>query len=883
MNNLRNTFMPLLLLIASCGEQENMDAQDELERGDNTSSLVLSSAEFAQTLKISHRLITNRVTEQCDKSKTAGACYEAELTLVPAGALGNNNWQIRFSNMSPIQMEESPLFDIEHINGDLHKIVPTSQFRGFEAGQTYSIKLRAGFWMLSQTDRMPNYYLVDHNNEAHVIASTVAKIDPETGLEILPHAVPLTQADSHFKRTPKDNTKPATAQWLYGENQPYYQQVNVSHSILPTPKSVKALRMAGNLDLSGGVTLETNDFDRKGLVAAIERFAYLGVKESDSGTPIILTKVDHLPDEGYQLSTSRSGIQILASTETGAFYGLQSIASLLDPTHHTVPFVAIEDEPRFEFRGMHIDVSRNFKSKSFIFAVLDQMAAYKLNKFHFHLADDEGWRVEIPGLPELTEVGAYRCHEPQESNCLLPQLGAGPDRGSEMNGYYTVDDYQQILQYARARHIQVIPSMDMPGHSRAAIRSMATRYRNLARIGQMEQARQYLLHDIEDATQYESIQFYNDNTLNACMDSSYDFIEKVVDELRILHQSADNPLTTYHIGADETAGAWVKSSACESLLKNNVMGISEAEDIAAYFIERVSQILAQRNIEAAGWNDGMGHTNPARMPKVVQSNAWSPLAWNGHVAAHEQTNRGWQLVLSSPDALYFDFPYEADADERGYYWGARRINSRKVFSMMPENLPAHAEYWLDREDNPYTADDTTKIDESGKVTQQPIKPGLRFHGIQGQLWSETVRTDNQALYMIFPRIYALAERAWHKADWELDYNYDGAVYSRNSGFFKVADQQQQAKDWQRFANHIAKKSLVKADSVGLFYRLPTPGAIIKDGKLLMNNAYPGLPMEFRVAGQDWQVYNNPVKVDGEVEVRTSTPDRKRKSRTLTVQ
>ncbi|MDC2889539.1 family 20 glycosylhydrolase [Psychrosphaera algicola] len=271
---------------------------------------------------------------------------------------------------------------------------------------------------------------------------------------------------------------------------------------------------------------------------------------------------------------------------------------------------------------------------------------------------------------------------------------------------------------------------------------MAARYSNLAKQGKLEQAKQYLLHDIEDTTQYESIQFYNDNTLNACMDSSYDFIGKVVDELQIMHAEAGNPLTKYHIGADETAGAWVESSACEALLKNNVMGISEAEDIAAYFVERVSQLLAKRNIEAAGWNDGMGHTNARRMPEVVQSNAWTPLFWGGHSAAHEQANRGWQLVVSSPDALYFDFPYEADANERGYYWAARRLNSRKVFSMMPENLPAHAEYWLDREENPYVADDTKKLNDDGTIKQQPMAKEFKFYGMQGQLWSETVRTDN---------------------------------------------------------------------------------------------------------------------------------------------
>ncbi|MDO6718155.1 family 20 glycosylhydrolase [Psychrosphaera sp. 1_MG-2023] len=880
---MKNVLHSAIILIATLAGATGCDSNSmSASSGASVGSEPISAKKFAAILDVKTRVITNRSTDECDKTKVDGLCYQAELVLTSPESFIERNWQIKFSNMSPVQQDSSELFDIVHINGDLHKLVPTEKFSGFKAGEVYVIPFQAGFWALSQTDRMPNYYLVDSTDNAFLIESTVPKVDVETGLEILPHVVPLSLDDKHFKRTPADNTSPATAEWLFQENNQFYENVDVTYSILPTPKSIKAPRMAGNLDLTRGIAIEVNGIELSGIEAAIERLAYLGVEQAEDGLKVVLTKAAGLSLEGYQLATTRSGIEIVASTEVGAFYGLQSIASLLDPNSLTVPFIVIEDEPRFEFRGMHIDVSRNFKSKEFILSVLDQMAAYKLNKFHFHLADDEGWRVAIPGLPELTDVGAFRCHEATEKNCLLPQLGVGPNRDSKMNGYYSFEDYKEILAYAAKRHIQVIPSMDMPGHSRAAIKSMAVRYSNLAKQGKLEQAKQYLLHDIEDTTQYESIQFYNDNTLNACMDSSYDFIGKVVDELQIMHAEAGNPLTKYHIGADETAGAWVESSACEALLKNNVMGISEAEDIAAYFVERVSQLLAKRNIEAAGWNDGMGHTNARRMPEVVQSNAWTPLFWGGHSAAHEQANRGWQLVVSSPDALYFDFPYEADANERGYYWAARRLNSRKVFSMMPENLPAHAEYWLDREENPYVADDTKKLNDDGTIKQQPMGKEFKFYGMQGQLWSETVRTDNQASYMIFPRLYALAERAWHKANWELDYNYQGAVYGPDTNHFTKDKRLSQGKDWIRFSNHIGKKTLSKADSVGLFYRLPTPGAVIQDGQLLVNTMYFGLPVEYRTEQSDWQLYSGPTVVSGLVEVRTTTLDGSRKGRSIAV-
>ena len=843
--------------------------------------------QLADTLDVKYRIVTNRTDEHCDKDQTDGLCFQAELELTSKIDFADNDWAIYFSNMAPVQNDGSEFFDILHINGDLHKIVPTSAFTAFKQKQNYKIPFRSGFWHLSQTDRMPNYYLTRNSkasSESFVVKSTVPVLDPETGLEHLPHAVPLTLEDHHFKRRPEDRTQPATAPWLYQENAPFHQTVNVKNEVLPTPKSVTLDASGRTLDLTSGVFLQSSDFELKEYVAAFDRLSLLGVERSPKGVPVSLTKNNKFGAESYRLVIEETGIEVSAGEPAGAFYGLQSLAGLLQPgaDKPQVPLAELNDEPRFEFRGMHVEVSRNFKSKQFILDVLEQMSWYKLNKLHFHVADDEGWRIEIPSLPELTEVGAFRCHDLTEQTCLLPQLGSGADKNSEVNGYYSFADYLEILRYAKERHIQVIPSMDMPGHSRAAIKAMAARYNKLVALGKKSAAKQYLLHDVEDSTEYQSIQFYNDNTINACMESSYDFIAKVVDELKIMHEMAGNPLTRYHIGADETAGAWIKSSACKELLENNVLGIETPEDIAAHFVERVSRILAERQIEVAGWSDGMGHTNTQRMPEVVQTNAWSPLMWGGHQSAHEQANRGWQVVISSPDVLYFDFPYEADADERGYYWASRRTNSRKVFSFMPENLPANAEQFKDRQDIPYAADDTKSFDENGKLTHQPLKTGVRFHGMQGQLWSETVRTDRHASYMIFPRMYALAERAWHQADWEVPYNYSGDKYDENSGLFTEQQRNVQRQDWIRFANVITSKVLPAADKMDLFYRLPTPGAIVENGKLKMNSLYPGLTMEFRQNGGDWQSYQRPVSVSGNIEVRTVSSDGQRKSRSLTL-
>lgn len=853
------------LTLAACSEKPQTSAKE---------------VSFAETVAINYQILNNRSTLPCDEKQTEGLCFQGRLTLNAQQPIQNKEWAIYFSNMSPVQNESSELFDIEHINGDLHRIKPTAKFSDFEINKAYHIDFVAGFWHLSETDMMPNYYLVVEGQEPELIKSTVPSRDKDSQLEVRHHATELTIEDHHFKRTLADSTQPATANWLFDKNQSSYEMVNVQNRITPTP--LKQVINDGKLSLKEGITVVDNPFVSE-TAAAFSRMQQHGINVNGSGVKLRIIKDNKLSQQGYQLNVTDKGIDIHSATGTGAFYALQSLISASFGEELNVSYMSVEDKPRFEFRGMHLDVSRNFKSKEFVLQLLDQMAAYKLNKFHFHLADDEGWRIEIPDLPELTDVGAYRCHDLTEQSCLLPQLGSGPFRDSEVNGYYSVADYLDIVRYAQARHIQVIPSMDMPGHSRAAIKSMHSRFNRLMAEGKSQQAKEYLLHDIEDSTRYSSVQFYNDNTINACMDSSYHFIEKVVDEVALVHQQAGQPLTRYHIGADETAGAWIESAACKDLLATNVMGIKDPEGIAAYFIEKVSRLLEKRGIEAAGWNDGMGHTDVNRMPKKVQSNAWSPLMWGGHKTAHEQANRNWQVVVSSPDVMYFDFPYEADSKERGYYWAARRINTEKVFSFMPENLPAHAEYWRDREENVYSADDRKQYDENGKLTHQPLKQGMRFHGMQGQLWSETVRTDYQASYMIFPRLYALAERAWHQAQWELPYDYNGQVYSSTTNHISEKAHQQRQQDWLAFANTMAQKILPKADKEQLFYRLPTTGAKVKDGKLHMNVIFPGLTLQYQVNNGKWLEFTKPVTVSGEVKVRTLSSDGSRSGRILTVQ
>lgn len=834
---------------------------------------------IASHLDVNYRLVTNIPTDKCDANISDGACFEVELSFTAKKTINVNNWSIYFSQISPVQSSVGDELLVEHLNGDLHQITLKDNFTGFKAGETKRVVFRANFWMLSETDALPNYLVSAPDLETRVISSTQSRIDNDTGLEILPFVSPFSDELTQFKRSSDDKTTWLTSKALYQRNLNTTNRVkegelSVTKAIIPTPKIVRYASNDEVADISQGIKVNFNNVAPPKVNAALDRLARLGLKQSDLGLPVELVVATDTNMEigSYQLTVSKQKVAIIGVDAVGVFNGVQSLASLYTAGSVSLPLLEVEDEPHYAFRGMLVDVARNFHSKEFILSLLDQMAAYKLNKLHLHLGDDEGWRLEIPSLPELTETSSKRCFDTQEQTCLIPQLGAGVDTSSSVNGYYSVSDYTEILQAATQRHIQVIPSLDMPGHSRAAMKAMTARFNKFQALEDEEKATQFLLDDFEDKTQYSSVQFYNDNTINVCLESSYAFVVEVMTQVKQIHADAGQPLSRYHIGADETAGAWLESPACKAFVANNDKGVTQMSELGAYFIERVAGILSDLDIETAGWSDGMEHTRKENMPAIVQANAWDVLFWGGHGKVHALANRDWQVVISSPDALYFDFPYESDPKEHGYYWASRHTNTEKVFQFMPDNLPVHAEFWLDRQENAYVADDTKTM----------LAQGQKFLGIQGQLWSENTRHDALVEHKVFPRLLALAERAWHLASWSVPYNYQGAKYSQNSHVFTTDMQNKRDTNWRLFANTLGQKEFAKLDIDDIKYRLPTVGAVIENGILKANVAFPGLMIEYQDEQQRWQTYNKPIAVKGQVKVRSRSKNSLRYSRTTQV-
>jgi hexosaminidase len=828
---------------------------------------------------LSFTILNNVDVEHCQRDVGAAQCYLGKITLNFKQDIKLDDWKIYFSNTSNIKWDGSTVFDIKHINGDIHVIKP-QQAQIIKAG-LYTIEFKGVGSLVSESEVFPNYFMVATGLQARVLKATVPIIDADTHLRISSHVLPFSTR-KQTKRSQYDEVELASPQWLYHHyatiNQVFGEHSTESQKSLFNAERLLPLAQQNQLnsdlrlELQKGLKIDkmaANDFS-----AAFARLAKKGVLVSTAdafGVPLNLELTQHsdIIKQGYQLAITTTSINIKASSNSGLYYGLMSLYQLIDQ-QQTVATGRLVDGPRYDFRGLHVDIARNFHSKAFLLNLLEQMAALKLNKLHLHLAEDEAWRLQIPGLPELTDVGAFRCFDPLEQNCLMPQLGSGPDRDSAVNGYLSTQDYQDILRFAAARFIEVIPSFDMPGHSRAAIKAMEARYHRLVAVELTPQAEQYLLTEFADKSEYRSIQHYNDNTLNPCINSTYTFVNKVLDELIKMHAEAGVPLKSYHIGADETAGAWQDSPACQALIAQSDE-LQNSGQLGAYFVEKVAHIVAQKDIEAAAWDDGLAHAKQSQLPTKIQANIWGLLPNGGYNRAHDFVNRAWDTVLSIPDVLYFDFPYQADPKEPGYYWGARNTDSFQVFQFMPDNLPVHAEFWTDSMGRNYLSDE-----------QISLKNGAKVRGIQAQLWSETVVSDDSANYMLFPRLIAFAERAWVNPNWAVPYQAK-QQYSNSSHVFSKSKQQQMYADWASFSQVLLNKVLPDLGRDGVFFRLPTPGAKIENGTLYANAMFSGLGIEFKtINNTQWQVYSGPIKVEGEVSLRTTMPGLSRFSRTVII-
>ena len=631
---------------------------------------------------------------------------------------------------------------------------------------------------------------------------------------------------------------------------------------LPTPKKWQYTGEPITITNAGMAVVGASEFAEttKFLLLSLREGYQPQVNRSESPINIRISKVDGLAEEAYKLTISGRRVDIEASSEKGAFYGAQSFLALMPPSfwekpsqEFTLPQLTIEDEPAYGYRGFFLDVARNFQPKAQILKVLDLMARYKLNVFHFNLANDEGWRIQIPGLPELTDFGGRRGFSEDESEFLWPYYGSGadPEQSPSGTGFYTVEDFREILAYAKARHIEVIPELGVPAHSRAAILAMENRYRKFMEAGDEEKAMEYRLADPDDESVYLSAQNFKGNTVCVCQESTYAFYEKLVVEIQKMYTGVGVGLKNWHTGGDEVPrGVWTKSPICADFLAKNPE--VKLEDLNDYFRFRAAQILQKYDLEMGGWEEiGQTHRGNEVIPntKFADQNwrlyAWNAVAgWGGEDMAYRLANAGYPVVICSSANFYFDLAYDWDPDERGHTWSgvsdmyqAWKAVPGKLYLSHDQTIEGKPWNWSEAKSN------FTQLSNEGKKN---------ILGISGQVWTETIKGPEMLEYYILPKMLGFVERTW----------VGDPVWSENEDLetLKTA----RSKSWNQFVNLVAQKELPKLEKMdgGWNLRLPRPGVQVKNGFVLVNSEIPGLLIRYTDDGSeptvDSPIYREPI-------------------------
>jgi hexosaminidase len=761
----------------------------------------------------------------------------SESNLPPAG------WKIYFNlRYHTIELvSESPDFEIVHESGELFTIRPTSTFKGLVPRASADIVYKGKRLIANYQDVPSGFFWVTDDND-------------KVAIEIKNPSV----SDSTLLKLPTANPEA-----IYARNE-VIGDIPASHlpKIFPTPLSFNGSNEI--FDLNDSTVIITDPAFRNSASYLVDELQKvlgkrLRIADNDEQKPAIRLIKKSLGPEAYSLTIGKDLISIEGDDEAGIFYGIQSLKTCIPPDAWKSPMksiplggMTVEDKPRFAFRAFMLDVARNFQSKEEILKVIEVMSLYKLNVFHFHLSDDEGWRLEIPGIPELTEVGAKRGYPFAGNEQLHPSYGSGAINQSSGTGFYTRQDYIDILKYAAARHIHVVPEIESPGHARAAIKAMEHRRDKYLKEGNSGEANRYLLSDSSDRSIYLSAQYFRDNVMNVAMPSTYTFIEKVIDELIAMHKEAGAPLTAIHMAGDEVPfGSWEKSPVVASFLQDNP-SVKPGKGLWGFYFEKIKTILRARKLKIYGWQELVVGTQTEDNSKHIingefvsddlQVDAWWNMYGNEDIP-YKLANTGYKTVMTCFDHFYFDLAYAESFHEPGDAW-IGFLDIDKIYSFIPYNY--YRNHTTDIRGRPLAPD----FFEGKELLSEKGKPNIT--GIQGALWGENMIRPDLMEYMLIPRLLALAERAWAPdPTWakEKDQNKFEALYNR---------------DWSTFVNVLGKRELPRLDyyNGGINYRIPTPGALLANGSVETNIQFPGFVIRYTADGSE--PTNNSKIVDGPI-------------------
>lgn len=507
----------------------------------------------------------------------------------------------------------------------------------------------------------------------------------------------------------------------------YDNVLNTAEDYQVIPKPAELTMQVGKFVIDGSTSISAAEGLKEEaafLAESIQQLTQVSPSVTDQKASIALTLNDQIDnEEGYTLDVTPYQINISGKNAKGVFYGIQSLVQLISLpeegssiTDITVPAVSIKDQPRFIYRGMHLDVARHFFDVDFVKKYIDMIAMHKMNTFHWHLTEDQGWRIEIKKYPELTKIGAYRNgtitgHYPGETN-----------DNERYGGFYTQDDIREVLAYAQKRHVEVIPEIELPGHSQAAIASYPylscfpeepTEVPN----GLMSEASKEQQKNGQPKVVQESWGVYND-VYCAGKEETFAFLEGVLDEVTALF-----PSKYIHIGGDECPKKnWERCPNCQKRIKEE--GLEDEHALQSYFVTRMEKYLNSKGKQIIGWDE--------ILEGGLAPNA-TVMSWRGVKGGIEAAKQDHNVIMTPNSHCYFDHYQSKDTDNEPLSIGGF-LPVEKVYSYepVPEELSADQQHYI--------------------------------LGAQGNIWSEYIPTDEHMEYMALPRATALSEVVWSQKE-----------------------------------------------------------------------------------------------------------------------
>lgn len=472
-------------------------------------------------------------------------------------------------------------------------------------------------------------------------------------------------------------------------------------AIIPKPMEMAVKQGMFTLDNNSVLKFDANNPDvsriAKFFSDYIETVYGIAIKENNLGSSINLKIISrlNLGTEGYLLKVDKKTITITASKPAGLFYGMQSLKQLLPLEANNnsleIPCLDIKDQPRFAWRGNMLDVARHFFPVSFIKEYIDILAMYKINTFHWHLTEDQGWRIEIKKYPLLTEISHWR----DETMLDHYRSGKGMD-GIGYGGFYTQDQCREVIRYAAERYITVVPEIEMPGHSLAALAA----YPDLGCTG--------------GPYKVTGVWGVHKDVYCAGKEETFEFLQNVLDEVLDIF-----PSQYIHIGGDECPkDAWEKCNACQQRIKDE--DLKDEHELQSWFITRMDKYLSSKGRRLIGWDEIL---EGGLAPEAAV------MSWRGIKGGVEAAKQKHEVVMTPNSHMYIDY-YQAEDKEKEPLAIGGYLPVDKVYSYepVPEELSAEeAKYIL---------------------------------GVQTNLWTEYVATTKKAEYMLLPRLQAQAEVAW---------------------------------------------------------------------------------------------------------------------------